>query len=83
MIADGVDPKAERDNQVDYPTVKSFFYDTYLPLTKRRKKTWGIDEKRFRKHCNSIANIKYNELTVSHVMKLHLTLSETKYKDKL
>ncbi|CED61903.1 Putative uncharacterized protein [Moritella viscosa] len=83
MIADGVDPKAERDNQVDYPTVKSFFYDTYLPLAKRRKKTWGIDEKRFRKHCNAIANIKYNELTVSHVMKLHLTLSETKYKDKL
>ncbi|MFT5718466.1 MAG: integrase, partial [Oleiphilaceae bacterium] len=83
MIADGIDPKAERDNQVDHPTVKSFFYDTYLPLAKRRKKTWGIDEKRFRKHCNAIANIKYNELTVSHVMKLHLTLSETKYKDKL
>ncbi|SGY91324.1 site-specific integrase [Moritella viscosa] len=83
MIADGIDPKAERDNKVDYPTVKSFFYDTYLPLAKRRKKTWGIDEKRFRKHCNAIANIKYNELTVSHVMKLHLTLSETKYKDKL
>jgi integrase len=80
MIADGIDPKAERDNQVDYPTVKSFFYDTYLPLAKRRKKTWALDEKRFRKHCNAIANIKYNELTVSHVMKLHLTLSETKYK---
>jgi hypothetical protein len=83
LIADGIDPKAQRDNQVDHPTVKSFFYDTYLPLAKRRKKTWGIDEKRFRKHCNAIANIKYNELTVSHVMKLHLTMSETKYKDEL
>jgi integrase len=80
MIADGIDPKAQRDNQVEYPTVKSFFYDTYLPLAKRRKKTWGIDEKRFRKHYAAIANIKYNELTVSHVMKLHLGLSETKYK---
>ncbi|WP_255418853.1 hypothetical protein [Moritella sp. Urea-trap-13] len=39
MIADGIDPKAERDNQVDYPTVKSFFYDSYLLLSKRRKKT--------------------------------------------
>ncbi len=83
MIADGTDPKAERDNATEYPTVKSFFYDTYLPLAKRRKKTWGIDEKRFRKHCNAIANIKYNELTVTHVMKLHLTMSETKYKDEL
>jgi hypothetical protein len=83
MIADGIDPKAERDNQVDHPTVKSFFYDTYLPLAKRRKKTWLIDEKRFRKHCGAIANIKYNELTVTHVMKLHLTMSETKYKDEL
>jgi integrase len=80
LIADGIDPKAQRDNATEYPTVKSFFYDTYLPLAKRRKKTWPLDEKRFRKHCNSIANIKYNELTASHVMKLHLTLSETKYK---
>tara|TARA_R110000851_G_scaffold44749_5_gene109929 strand:+ start:2927 stop:3301 length:375 start_codon:yes stop_codon:yes gene_type:complete len=32
MIADGFDPKAERDNQVESPTVKSFFYDSYLPL---------------------------------------------------
>jgi len=40
MIADCIDPKAERDNQVDYPIVKSFFYDSYLPLAKRRKKTW-------------------------------------------
>jgi len=51
-----------------------------MPLAKRRKKTWPLDEKRFRKHCNSIANIKYNELTVSHIMKLHLTMGETKYK---
>lgn len=80
LIADGIDPKAQRDNATDYPTIKSFFYDTYLQLAKRRKKTWPLDEKRFRKHCNSIANIKYNELTVSHVMKLHLGLSETKYK---
>ena len=35
MNAYGVDPKAECGNQIYHPTVKSFFYDTYLPLVKR------------------------------------------------
>lgn len=38
MVADGVDPKAQRDNQVDYPRVRSFFYDTYRHwLSEERK----------------------------------------------
>lgn len=83
MIADGIDPKAERDNQVESPTVKSFFYDSYLPLAKRRKRTWELDEARFRKHCQSISHIEYKALTVSHVIKLQVAMSETKFKSGL
>jgi len=38
MVADGVDPKAQRDNQVDYPRARYFFYDTYRHwLSEERK----------------------------------------------
>ena len=58
MIADGVDPKAERDEQLAVPTVGDFFWNTYLPLAKKRKSSWRDDESSFRIHCRDIAIMK-------------------------
>jgi len=79
MIADGVDPKAERDEQLAVPTVGDFFWNTYLPLAKKRKSSWRDDESRFRIHCRDIAIMKYPQLTAQHIMKLQLEMSDSKH----
>ncbi|WP_331427280.1 hypothetical protein [Vibrio sp. M250220] len=52
-IAEGVDPKEERDGYKRTPTVKEFFWGTFLPLAKK-KKTWKDDVARFNRHCQSV-----------------------------
>lgn len=49
QIADGIDPKIERDarSAVVIPDVYTFFHETYLPWAKNRKKSWRDDETRF------------------------------------
>ncbi|MCP3700087.1 MAG: integrase arm-type DNA-binding domain-containing protein [Aliivibrio sp.] len=79
-LAEGVDPKAKRDAIVAYPTVYEFFWKTYLPLAKKRKRSWQDDISRFNHHCKSIQHIPYNELTVHQVMQLHLGMSESSNK---
>jgi integrase len=79
LIADGVDPKAERDGKLAVPTVGDFFWSTYLPLAKKRKSSWSHDEARFRLHCRDIATLQYTALTAHHVMKVQLGMSESKH----
>ncbi|MDV5170990.1 site-specific integrase [Photobacterium rosenbergii] len=79
QVADGIDPKQVRDESADVPTVKDFFYSTYLPMAKKRKKTWDDDEQRFRDHAKPIADIAYNALTAHQVMQLQLSLSDQGY----
>lgn len=77
QIAMGVDPKAERDditNKPLTPTVKAFFFDTYLPLAKKRKRTWNDDEARF-KLAKSIHHVRYDELRPQQVLAIQLDLS--------
>lgn len=77
QLAEGIDPKAERNAKVLTPTISDFFYNTYLPLAKKRKRSWNDDLSRFNNHCSSIKNLPYDELTAHHVMQLHLNMSET------
>ena len=72
QIAEGVDPKAERDKVSVFPTVKSFFYESYLPLAKQRKRSWNDDEHRFRLHCVDLFTIPDHDLTARHVLNLQL-----------
>lgn len=83
QIANGLDPKLERDNQVIdiIPTVREFFYQTYLPLAKKKKRTWNDDIARFQ-HCRSIHDLPFDKLTANHLLKIQLTLSETKNKHR-
>jgi hypothetical protein len=74
-----VDPKSERDNNLATPTVGDFFWNTDLPMAKKRKSFWSDDETRFRLHCRDIATLKDTELTAHHVMKIQLGMSESKH----
>ena len=77
QLAEGIDPKAERNARVLTPTVGDLFHNTYLPLAKKSKRTWNDDLSRFINHCASIKNLLYDELTAHKVMQLHLDMSET------
>jgi len=77
QIAMGINPKAERDeiaNKPLTPTVKEFFYDTYLPLAKKRKRTWNDDMARF-ELAKAIHHTRYDALTAQQVLAIQLDLS--------
>ena len=74
QIAMGIDPKAKRDeitNKPLTPTVKGFFYDTYLPLAKKRKRTWNDDMARF-ELAKAIHHIRYDALTAQQILAIQL-----------
>ncbi len=77
MIAEGIDPKAEKESYKAQPTVSEFFWDTYLPLIKKQIRTWNDNVQRYRDYCEPmIGSLKYSELTARHVQRLQLELSE-------
>ncbi|MFT6153518.1 MAG: integrase [Bermanella sp.] len=82
QLAEGIDPKASRNTKILTPSVSRFFWDTFLPLAKKRKRTWKDDVSRFRNHCGGIKNLPYDELTAHHVMQLHLNMSESSNKHR-
>ena len=76
-IAMGIDPRVKRDEVINkplVPTVQSFFYETYLPLAKKRKRSWSDDISRF-KLCHAIHDVPYDELTPQQVLAIQLDLS--------
>ena len=70
QIAQGQDPKQERDMVKAMPTVGEFFHQTYLPLAKKRKRTWKDDMQRFNDHCHKIAHLKYTDVNATHVLQI-------------
>ncbi|WP_257978223.1 Arm DNA-binding domain-containing protein [Vibrio parahaemolyticus] len=83
QIADGIDPKIERDSRsaVVMPDVYTFFHDTYLPWSKSRKKSWRDDETRFLR-CKPIYKIPMDRLSAHAIMKLQSHLAPETYKGK-
>ncbi|MEZ9576484.1 MULTISPECIES: tyrosine-type recombinase/integrase [unclassified Vibrio] len=75
QIAQGQDPKQERDMTKAIPTVGEFFSNTYLPLAKQRKRTWKDDAQRFKYHCASISHLRYCDLNATHVLQIQLTMN--------
>jgi len=76
LLAEGIDPKARQDEQNAVPTVSEFFWNTYLPLQKKHKKSWGHDIQRFRKHIEpKLGDIVFRELKASQVQQLQLELN--------
>ncbi|HCE2431831.1 TPA: tyrosine-type recombinase/integrase [Vibrio parahaemolyticus] len=83
QIADGIDPKIERDSRsaVVMPDVFTFFHETYLPWAKTRKKSWRDDETRFLR-CKPIYKIPMDRLSAHAIMKLQSHLTTETYKGK-
>ncbi|EOB6678774.1 tyrosine-type recombinase/integrase [Vibrio vulnificus] len=80
QIADGIDPKIERDSRsaVVMPDVYTFFHETYLPWAKTRKRSWRDDETRFLR-CKPIYKIPMDKLTAHAIMKLQSHLATESY----
>ncbi|ELA9867449.1 tyrosine-type recombinase/integrase [Vibrio parahaemolyticus] len=83
QIADGIDPKIERDSRsaVVMPDVFTFFHETYLPWAKTRKKSWKDDETRFLR-CKPIYKYQMDRLSTHAIMKLQSHLATETYKGK-
>ncbi|EMV0255443.1 TPA: tyrosine-type recombinase/integrase [Vibrio cholerae] len=83
QIADGIDPKIERDSRsaVVMPDVYTFFHETYLPWAKTRKKSWRDDETRFLR-CKPIYKIPMDRLSAHAIMKLQSYLATETYNGK-
>jgi integrase len=82
MIANDINPKTEREAQISVPSISDFFWSTYLPLAKKRKTSWTDDVSRFTLHCGDIANIRYSDLTASHVLRIQIEMMESTHKHR-
>ena len=79
LIAEGIDPKVEKDSYKTMPTVSEFFYNTYLPVIKARKKSWNKDVERFSRFIEPrLGDIRFQDLTSMDVLQLQQTIADPK-----
>ncbi len=75
QIAEGHDPKAERDEIKKIPTVSQFFWDIYLPLIKGKNKSWKLDQQRFEYFIGpAFGDMRFEEVTAAQVQQFQLGL---------
>jgi integrase len=78
-IADGTDPKAEKDSYKTMPTISEFFWNTYLPMIKVKKRDWISDVQRFKKHIEiRVGNLRYKDLKPIDVLHLQQYIANPK-----
>jgi integrase len=76
-LSEGINPKAERDNQQRL-TLNEFFIQHYLPSIRKRKKSWEDDKYRFDVMvAPKLGHFLYSDLRTIDVQQLHLSLTET------
>lgn len=82
MIAEGIDPKAERVDETSQVTISEFFWSTYLPLIKKRNRSWYHDELRFKNHAEpKFGHVNYRDLKAIDIQHLQLDMnSPTKHR---
>jgi len=79
LIAEGVDPKVEKDSYKTMPTLSEFFYKTYLPVIKPRRKSWDKDVQRFSQFIEPrLGEIRFQELTSMDVLHLQQAIADPK-----
>lgn len=79
LIAEGIDPKVEKDSYKTMPTLSEFFYKTYLPVIKTRKKTWSKDLERFSQFIEPrLGDIRFQDLTSIDVLHLQQAIADPK-----
>ena len=79
LIAEGVDPKVEKDSYKTMPTLSEFFYKTYLPVIKPRRKSWDKDLQRFSQFIEPrLGDIRFQDLTSMDVLHLQQAIADPK-----
>jgi len=74
QLAEGVNPQDAKNPINTIPTFSEFFWNTYLPMAKQRKITWDDDVSRFKHHCRSLWNLRYNEIKPVHIQQVQNTM---------
>lgn len=76
-IAEGIDPKAEKDAYKSQPTLSEFFWNSYLPFIKKHKKSWDKDVQRFRDYIEpKLGSIRYALLKAVEVQGLQFSMAD-------
>lgn len=71
----GINPLEEKKRVKNLPTLKDFFYKTYLPLAKLNKKSWKDDISRFKNHIEAtLGAIQINIITAAMLSDLMLEI---------
>ena len=79
QVADGIDPKVEKDSYKSMPTISEFFWHTYFPMIKTKKRAWKNDLQRFKKFIEPrLGNIRYKELKPLDVVHLQQDIANVK-----
>lgn len=78
LIAQGIDPKQQREDKRKELTVNEYFEQHYLPAAKRHKRSWTNDLQRFTHHIKPlIGNHLLGEVTPEHGSQLQAKLFTT------
>jgi integrase len=79
QIAEGIDPKAEKDSYKTMPTISEFFWNTYFPMVKVKKRAWRNDRQRFKKFIEPrLGNLRYKALKPIDVLHLQQYIADPK-----
>lgn len=74
-IANGIDPKHERDNHKNMPTLNEFFNDSYLLFIKQNKRSWEKDVQRYTDYVSKrFGNISYDEVKAIDIQRLQMDM---------
>ena len=71
QIAEGINPKAEKDSFKSQPTLSFFFWDTYLPVIKIKKRSWADDQQRFKQFIEpALGSVRLKEIKPIDILHL-------------
>jgi len=80
MVADGGDPKLERDRYKSVPSFAEFATDQYMPHAKARKRSWTSDDSLLRNHIlPALGDHRMNRIRRVDVISLHNGLHQQGY----
>ncbi|MEI6893999.1 MAG: site-specific integrase [Colwellia sp.] len=75
LVASGVDPKQERENQRLMPTLDEFFNESYLPYIQQKKRSWSHDKQRYTDYISKRLGAKcYDEVTALDIQRLQMDM---------
>ena len=77
-VAKGEDPRADRQQRAQMPTVEEFAMGDYLPFAKEHKKSWRDDQVRLEKEIlPRFGKCRLDALTTRDVQAMHVQLKAT------